>query len=279
MMSAAEPWIGALIAARSLNARSDGIGRGDARVMAPAPEDRRDVALLAADLLRRVHVVADAGEALEILLDVGARLLARDAELVGEAEGRDAVDDAEVDRLGAAAHFGGHVLHRHAEHFRRGHRVNVEPVREGLLQLRDVGDMREDAQLDLRVIRRDQRVPRRRHERRADLAPGLRADRNVLQVRLGRRQPPRRRRRQREARVHALRPLVDVAGQGVGVGRFQLLQLSAIRECAPAVRGPVRRVRRARSRSSTMRPSPSSCRPAGPSCRTGCRRAAWASRG
>jgi hypothetical protein len=51
-------------------------------------------------LLDRFHIVLDAREALEIGLDVVARLAARDAELGGKAEGGNAIDDAEVDRLG-----------------------------------------------------------------------------------------------------------------------------------------------------------------------------------
>ena len=47
---------------------------------------------------------------------------------------------------------------RHAEHFRRGHRVDVDAVGEGLPQLRDLGDMGEQPQLDLAVIGRDQLV-------------------------------------------------------------------------------------------------------------------------
>ncbi|MBA7476205.1 hypothetical protein ES707_11587 [subsurface metagenome] len=85
--------------------------------MALATEQRLDIAVLAAELLSLVHVGADAGEALKVLLDVGGGFLAGDAELVGESERRDAVDDAEIDRLGAAAHFARHVLDRHAEHF------------------------------------------------------------------------------------------------------------------------------------------------------------------
>ena len=59
-----------------------------------------------------------------------------------------------------------HALDRHAEHFRGGHGVNVESVGEGLLQLRNVGDMGEQAQLDLAVVGRDQLVARRRRRRR-----------------------------------------------------------------------------------------------------------------
>ena len=73
---------------------------------------------------------------------------------------------------------------------RRRHGVDVEAVGEGLPQLRDVGDMGEHAQLDLAVVGRDQLVPGVGDEGGADLAALLGADRDVLQVRLGRGQPP-----------------------------------------------------------------------------------------
>ena len=133
-MSAAVPCRRALIAARSLKARIEGLECLDVGVVALAAEQGQHVAVLLAKRLGLVHVVADAGEALEIFLDVGAGLLARDAELVGEPEGRDAVDDAEIDRLGAAADLARHALDRHAEHLGGGHGVNVEALAEGLPQ-------------------------------------------------------------------------------------------------------------------------------------------------
>jgi hypothetical protein len=39
--------------------------------------------------------------------------------------------------------FARHVLHRHAEHLGRRHRVNVDAVLERLAQRRHVGDFRE----------------------------------------------------------------------------------------------------------------------------------------
>ena len=80
---------------------------------------------------------------------------------VGEAEGGDAVDDAEIDRLRLAAQV--------APSSRSSGTPNIAeavaawmsmPLREGLLQLRDVGDMREQPQLDLAVIGRDDLVAR-----------------------------------------------------------------------------------------------------------------------
>ncbi len=117
----------------------------DLRGVDAAAEQRLDVAVLLGEGDGAVHVLADAGEALEVGVDEALGVLARDAQVVGEAEGGDAVDHPEVDRLGLAADVRGHALDRHAEHLRGGHRVDVEAVAEGLLQRLDVGDVREDA--------------------------------------------------------------------------------------------------------------------------------------
>src|SRR6202020_2529621 len=135
----------------------------------------------------RIHVGADARKALEIFLDIGGSLFAGDSELVGQPERRDAVDDAEVDGFGATAHLGGHVLDRYAEHFRRRHGVNVESVAECLLEHGNVGDLRQQSQLDLRIVRRHQSVAGGSDGGAADFAAVLGAYRDVLQVRLVRR--------------------------------------------------------------------------------------------
>jgi hypothetical protein len=62
---------------------------------------------------------------------------------------------------------------------------NVDPVSERLLQLRNVGDMREKPQLDLRIVGADQHMARRGDEGLADLASRLVAHRNILKVWLG----------------------------------------------------------------------------------------------
>ena len=90
--------------------------RMDGRDVDLAAEQGRDEAG-GADLgAGAVHIVADAGEAFEIGLDIGPGLGLIDAQLVRQAEGADPVDDAEIDRLGAAAGFGGHAFDRDAEH-------------------------------------------------------------------------------------------------------------------------------------------------------------------
>ena len=63
--------------------------------------------------------------------------------------------------------------------------MNVEAIGERLLELGNVGDVREHAQLDLTVIRRDELAALLRDEGRSDLATFLGTHGNVLQVRIG----------------------------------------------------------------------------------------------
>src|SRR5204863_2423569 len=109
------------------------VGVADAGDVAFAPEDRLDIAGTAGVDLDPLHVGADPGEALEIGADIGRRLTLRHADLVAEAKRADAIDDAEIDRLGAPAGLRVHPLERHPEDFARGQRVNVVPLLEGAL--------------------------------------------------------------------------------------------------------------------------------------------------
>ena len=103
--------------------------------------------------------------------------------------------------------------------------MDVETFGEGLLQLRNVCNMGEHAQLDLRIVGRDQLHAVVGDEGGADFATFLGADRDVLQIRIGRGEASRRRRGQRVARVDAARAGVDVFRQRVGVGRPELRHL------------------------------------------------------
>src|SRR5205085_4482285 len=116
----------------------------------------RHIAALARSFLGALHVVANTGIALEIGLDVGPRFGLRNPELLGQAEGADAVDDAEIDRLGAAADHRIHALDGNAENLARRQRMNVEPGAKRLLQRLDAGHFSGEPELDLRVIYRKQ---------------------------------------------------------------------------------------------------------------------------
>ena len=104
------------------------------------------------------------------------------------------------------------VVERRAEHFGGGRLVDVLVAGEGAQQAFVPRQVRHDAQLDLRIVGRQQHVPRGRDEGLAD-APALRrADRDVLQVRILRRQPAGRRHRLVIAGVHAPGTCVDLLG-------------------------------------------------------------------
>ena len=77
------------------------------------------------------------------------------------------------------------------------------PLAERVDQRRVLGQVREHAELDLRVVGRDQHVARLGDERAADLAAELGADRDVLQVRIAAAQAAGRGDRLVEAGVHA----------------------------------------------------------------------------
>jgi hypothetical protein len=83
----------------------------------------------------------------------------------------------------------------------------------------------EHSQLDLRVVGGEQARASRRHEAGADLAAGVGADRDVLEVGVDAREPPGRGRGLAEGRVQAPVARVDQLGQGVEVGRLELGQL------------------------------------------------------
>src|SRR5262249_33245140 len=106
--------------------------------------------------------------------------------------------------------------------------MNVEALAERLLQGLDAGDFGKEPQFDLRIIGGNELVAVSGDEGTPDLAALLGADRNVLQVRLGRRQTAGRSRRQRVARMHAMGLGIDVAWQRVGVGRLELRNLSPV---------------------------------------------------
>jgi hypothetical protein len=98
--------------------------------------------------------------------------------------------------------------------------VNVGAVAEGLLERGDAGDMGEQAQLDLRIVGRDQFVSRLGDESLADLAAFLGADRDVLQIGIVRREPPGRGHRHAVAGMHP-------AGLGIDLG-LQRFSVSAL---------------------------------------------------
>ena len=90
------------------------------------------------------------------------------------------------------------------------------------------GQVRHDAQLDLRVVGREQHVSRRSDEGLPDAAPFGRTDRNILQVRVGRRQSSGRRDGLVIRGMHAARRLGNLQRQLVRIGAPELADAAVV---------------------------------------------------
>ena len=209
-----------------------GVAVGNAGHPATAAERGQHETADARFLPRAFHVRADARVAHEIRVDIALRLARLDAELAAEPEGADAIDDAEIDRLGAAPDQPRHLRHRHAEHLARRAAVDVLPGGERLAQCGYVGHMGEQPQFDLGVVGTDQQVAGCGDEGSADASALLRSDRDVLQVGIVGGQASGCRGGHGERRVHPAGGAVDFGDQRVGVGGFQLGELAPFQDAA-----------------------------------------------
>ena len=221
----------------------------DALDAAAAAEDRGDVAVAAAFVERVDHELGDAAVGGEIAVDERGGFFLRDAEALGEAERALAVDDAEVDGLGAAA-LGRRTSPSGTPKTWLATSVWMSSSRskaahiDGVLRI--VG---QDAQLDLRVVGGEQ-LPAglAGDERGADFAAFVGADRDVLQVRVAGAEPAGGGDDLVERRVNAARLGVDHRRQGVDVGALELRVLAVLDDlrgqrvrCRPVARGRRRR--------------------------------------
>ena len=179
-MSAAVPCIGMFLATRSPKARVLKLELLSSGERAAAAEERLYIALLLRLGDDALHVFAHAAVLLEVGVDVGLRLLGAHADVLREREGADAVHDAEVDGLRVAALLGRHLGERHAEDLRGGDGVDVLAAQEGVLHRLVPGDVREQAELYLAVVRVHEHAAGRGDEHPAYLAAELAAHGYVL---------------------------------------------------------------------------------------------------
>ena len=198
------------------------------RDRATSSEQRRHVAVRRGLRDRARDELLHAWEAREVGVDVFLRLLARDLEVLGEPEGRDPVDDPEVDHLRDVALGAGEQRRLLAEHLRCGPRVDVLAPLEGLAKHRLPGDVGKDPKLDLAVVGREQPVPFLGDERRADLPAEVGPDRDRLEVRIRRRQASRRGDGLVERRVEPSVTLRDQRRQRQQIGVEQLRVLAPL---------------------------------------------------
>ena len=185
MRSAAVPCSGVLIGGALGEAAHVGIAGLDVGDGADAAEVGADGLVAADGFERLLDEALNAFVAIEVGFDVLLRGLLVDVELRGEAEGADAVDDAEVDGLGAGAGLFVHGGGVDAEDLARGEGVDVLAGPVGVEQQRVLREVRHQAELDLRVVGGHEHVAGRGDEGGADLAAEGGADGDVLQVGVG----------------------------------------------------------------------------------------------
>ena len=134
----------------ALGGGADGaVGGVDVADVAAASGDGFDVAFIPRGFDNAVHAGFNRRILFEIALDNFRSFFARNAQTLGEAEGGDAIDDAEVDHLGFAAHVGRNIGQRDAEDARGGGGVNVFAAFEGGFHVLVAAEVRHDAQFDL----------------------------------------------------------------------------------------------------------------------------------
>src|SRR6266403_425177 len=190
--------------------------------VAPPSEQCLDVPLFARLGHGAIEPDPDTREPREVLLDESLRVILGDAELAGQGEWPLPVDRGEVDRLRAGAHVRRDLVVRHAEDERRSLAVDVPALLEGFDERRVAREMGQQSQLDLRVVGREQQRPGRSDEGAANGFAARGAHRDILQVRVGRRQPARGSPGLIEARVDAPGLRVDESRQRIHVGGLEL---------------------------------------------------------
>ncbi len=186
IISAAVPWMGALMASRSSRFFTTWftllfqVGE-----VAPAAQQGLHVAVLGGFLADAIQVFFDAGELLEICFDEILRFGQGQFGGARQAKGRHAIDQAKVDGLGMAAHFLGHFFERDPVNGCRGGGMDVLPGAEGVQHGLVTCHVRHDAQLDLRIVQRDEHVAGAGNKAAPHAPAQVGAGGDVLQVRVG----------------------------------------------------------------------------------------------
>lgn len=159
-----------------------GVSGGEIRVVAAASGEGFGVASVAGLGDGAIHVLFDGGILAEVGVDDLCGFAAGDGEALAEAEGGDAVDDAEVDHFRAGAHVAGDFLGGDAVDFRGGDGVDVGAVLEGGDHGGIAGEGGHDAELDLGVIAGEEGEAFTRDEGLADFSASFGADGDILEI-------------------------------------------------------------------------------------------------
>ena len=146
----------------ALNGHIDGHALGGA---ASVEVGAVDVGQVAAAAHQRLHILVGAGvgfDLVQVFADAGvlgevgvyelAALLPGEARLLGNAVGRQPVDDAEVQHLGDPAHLGVNFVNGNLEHQGCGGGMDILASLEGFQQPRVLGQVGQHPQLDLGIV-------------------------------------------------------------------------------------------------------------------------------
>ncbi|MBG9885546.1 hypothetical protein ABE10_02875, partial [Bacillus toyonensis] len=166
------------------------VGAGQVRERAPTSEDRLGVTHLLRGDDGRPQVVADGAEPGKVLEHELLGLGLLDPQLLRQTESAQPVHEPVGHRLDLGAHQGGDVVRLDTEDSGADETVQVFAGVEGLDQAFVAGQVRHDTHLDLRVVRGKERFIALAYlERRTDAPRLLRANRDVLQIRIGAGEP------------------------------------------------------------------------------------------
>ena len=204
--------------------------RCDVGQVAAAVEERLGVAVFACRLLRLLHVLVYTGEGVEVALDELLRLVARDIETLGETEDGDAVDDAKVGAFCLCALVARHAVNVLFIYACCGGSVYVVALAERLNHVLVAREMRHHAQLNLRVVGREEQLPWLWYEALSYLLAVLAAHGDVLQIGVGGGETTRCRDGLVERGVYVSGAWVDELGQRVDVCAEQLLQSAVLED-------------------------------------------------
>ena len=199
------------------------VARVDVGQIAAATEKRTRIAMRTGELFTLLYIGGHSGMGAEVIVYERSSLLARNAELLAEAESRNAVDDAEVDRLCRTALVGSDLTDGDAADAGRCGGVDILTTVEGSEQVLILRQRRYDTELYLRIVGgEDEVVAVGRHESAPYLAPQVGADGYVLQVGVRRRETPR---GGDSLVVDSVQPVIDGTdelGQRVQIGGDEL---------------------------------------------------------
>ena len=145
-------------------------------------EQRLDISVLFGKGLGVIHIRPNSREAFKIAIDKALRLAARNAQVARQPKAGNSVNHAKIDRLGPASYVRRHLVERYVEHFGCCHRMDVQAIGKRLPECRNISDMRENTQLDLAVVQRDQRFALFGDKCFADAAAFFGSDGDILQV-------------------------------------------------------------------------------------------------